>query len=203
MPFVRRRTTSAGNIVTTLVESYRDDQGRPRQRVLANLHGADSADHALARLSAVRSRLKKELVEVEKEAVQVRAFQAGVAIKGFGHLTREELREVLSLNRAGNRILEREKRLKTAMKATQRDGSKLQRFRTWDDAAMQAAIKDELKGIERVMTENIGERALTQIARRRQSAGAAKLRQLGASALFDERYWISFARAIRAGQPAT
>src|SRR5262249_10915318 len=39
MAFVRKRITKAGSVSTTLVEAYRDDQGRPRQRVLANLHG--------------------------------------------------------------------------------------------------------------------------------------------------------------------
>ncbi len=103
---------------------------------------------------------------------------------------------VLSLNRKGNRILERERRLKAAMKATQRDGGKLQR-RTWDDARMQAAIKDELKGIERVIAENTGTVAvrLPQLTRH---GPAAKLRQLGASALFDEREWTGFARLMAA-----
>jgi hypothetical protein len=39
MAYIRRRTSKAGAISTALVEAYRDGQGRPRQRLLANLHG--------------------------------------------------------------------------------------------------------------------------------------------------------------------
>jgi hypothetical protein len=38
-----KRTTKAGTISTTLVEAYCDKQGRPHQRVLANLHGKPTA----------------------------------------------------------------------------------------------------------------------------------------------------------------
>ena len=71
MAFVRRRTTSGGTLVTTLMESYRDEQGRPRQRTLANLHGAESPDQALARLTAVGVRLERLYRAVEAEAATV------------------------------------------------------------------------------------------------------------------------------------
>ena len=48
MAYVRKRTTKAGSVSTTLVESYRDETGRPRQRVLANLHGEPDTLRALA-----------------------------------------------------------------------------------------------------------------------------------------------------------
>jgi hypothetical protein len=35
MAYVRKQ---AGSLSTTLVEAYRDKSGRPRQRILANLH---------------------------------------------------------------------------------------------------------------------------------------------------------------------
>ena len=38
MAYVRRRWTKADNVSTTLVESYRDEAGRPRQHILANLY---------------------------------------------------------------------------------------------------------------------------------------------------------------------
>jgi len=52
MAYVRKRTTKAGSLSTTLVESYRDKSGRPRQRVLANLHGEPDTLRALAKLAA-------------------------------------------------------------------------------------------------------------------------------------------------------
>ncbi len=60
MAFVKKRTTKSGSITTTLVESFRDEKGRPRQRVLANLHGMPDILSALAKLAAQRERLRKE-----------------------------------------------------------------------------------------------------------------------------------------------
>jgi hypothetical protein len=53
MAFVRERTTKAGSVSTTLVESYRDETGRPRQRILANLHGEPDLARALAKLAVM------------------------------------------------------------------------------------------------------------------------------------------------------
>jgi hypothetical protein len=59
MPYVRTRTTKAGATSTTLVEAYRDEKGRPRQRVLANLHGEPDALSALVKLAYQREELQK------------------------------------------------------------------------------------------------------------------------------------------------
>jgi hypothetical protein len=63
MAYVRKRTTKAGSLSTTLVESYRDAAGRPRQRVLANLHGEPDALRALAKLTAMYDVLSKQREE--------------------------------------------------------------------------------------------------------------------------------------------
>jgi hypothetical protein len=60
MPHVRQRITKAGSASTALVESYRDGEGRPRQRLLANLHGEPDTLRALAKLAAQRDFLRKE-----------------------------------------------------------------------------------------------------------------------------------------------
>ena len=57
MTFVRKRTSKAGSVSTALVEAYRDQAGKPRQRILANLHGAETTLEALARLAAQRQGL--------------------------------------------------------------------------------------------------------------------------------------------------
>lgn len=67
MAFVRTRTTASGTVSTTLVESYRTTSGKPRQRVLANLHGAESVLESLAKLAAQRETLKKEMGDLEPE----------------------------------------------------------------------------------------------------------------------------------------
>jgi hypothetical protein len=63
MTYIRRRTTKAGSASTALVESYRDDKGRPCQRLLANLHGEPDMVSALAKLELRRGSLLDEWTE--------------------------------------------------------------------------------------------------------------------------------------------
>src|SRR5580765_7842947 len=67
MAYIRTRTTKAGSISTTLVESYRDATGRPRQRVLANLHGEPDILRALAKLAVLHDLLSKQREEEHAE----------------------------------------------------------------------------------------------------------------------------------------
>jgi len=48
MPHIAQRKTKAGSLSTALVQSYRDEQGRPRQRLLANLHDRCSIAASIA-----------------------------------------------------------------------------------------------------------------------------------------------------------
>jgi hypothetical protein len=64
MAYVRTRTTKAGTVSTSLVEAYRDENGQPRQRLLANLHGEPDTLSALAKLAARRDELRKEKEEL-------------------------------------------------------------------------------------------------------------------------------------------
>src|SRR5437016_5667784 len=76
MAYVRRRTTQAGMVSTPLVEAYRDDQGRPRQRVLANLHGEPDTFHALAKLAAQRESLRQTREWLAKQVAQANQWYA-------------------------------------------------------------------------------------------------------------------------------
>jgi hypothetical protein len=67
MAYVRKRTTKAGAPSTTLVEAYRDKSGRPRQRVLADLHGEPNILRALAKLAAKHSVLSEQREEEHPE----------------------------------------------------------------------------------------------------------------------------------------
>jgi hypothetical protein len=60
MAYVRTRTTKAGIMSTTLIEAYRDENGLPRQRVLANLHGETNTLRALAKLAVMHDMLSRE-----------------------------------------------------------------------------------------------------------------------------------------------
>jgi hypothetical protein len=74
MAYIRTRTAKGGTISTTLVEAYRDEQGRPRQRVLANLHGETGLLKALAKLAAQREALRKEKEALAADAVAANKF---------------------------------------------------------------------------------------------------------------------------------
>jgi hypothetical protein len=67
MAFVVRRTTKAGSLSTALVESYRDEQGRPRHRLLANLHGEPDPLRALAKLVVMHDALSEQRWEEHAE----------------------------------------------------------------------------------------------------------------------------------------
>jgi hypothetical protein len=62
MAYVRRRVTSSGSFSTALVEAYRDDRGRPRQRLLANMHGEPDVMRALVK-AQWRLTALEELIE--------------------------------------------------------------------------------------------------------------------------------------------
>jgi hypothetical protein len=57
MAYIKRRITKTGTVSTALVEAYRDEQGRPRQRLLASLRGEPDTLRALARLTMQRMKL--------------------------------------------------------------------------------------------------------------------------------------------------
>jgi hypothetical protein len=72
MTYIRRRNTKAGSVSTALVESYRDEKGRPRQRLLANLHGEPDTVSALAKLEFKRDALRNERASDLKVATNPR-----------------------------------------------------------------------------------------------------------------------------------
>jgi hypothetical protein len=68
MTHVRRRITKAGSVSTALVESYRDENGRPRNRLLANLHGEPDTISALAKLEVMRKHKDERRAEYAEYA---------------------------------------------------------------------------------------------------------------------------------------
>jgi hypothetical protein len=112
MAYVRRRTTKAGVLSTALVESYRDGNRRLRQRLLANLHGAEDTLHALARLAAQRNCLRKERSTLEPDIEPAQKFYEVVTLNTMhGHAySLEERQEIDRLLKARKRLLKRASR---------------------------------------------------------------------------------------------
>jgi hypothetical protein len=67
MAYVRQRTTKAGSLSTALVEAYRDAQGRPRQRLLVNMHGEPDVVRALVKAVHRQNTLEKFIAEERAE----------------------------------------------------------------------------------------------------------------------------------------
>jgi hypothetical protein len=64
---IRKRTTKAGSVSTTLIEAYRDKRGRPRQHVLANLYGEQNTLRALVKLVLKHDALLEQREEEHAE----------------------------------------------------------------------------------------------------------------------------------------
>ena len=122
------------------MESFRDAQGRPRQRTLANLHGAESADEALARLTASMARLDELCQAVEAEARAAARAAAPLAGRPDASLPLEARIERAALENRGRWLETRGRRLRTALAALEADRGKLEPHRTWDDAKLRRAV---------------------------------------------------------------
>jgi hypothetical protein len=138
MAFVRKRTAS-----TTLVESYRDDRGRPRQRILANLHGEPDTLAALAKLAALRASLREELEPLVKERVEANQFYEIVTTNTLqGHrYSADERKEIDGLMRQRKRLLERIAKTERDLDIIQRDGAVIKKYCSATPDEIQAAIQ--------------------------------------------------------------
>ena len=196
MAFVRRRTTAAGTLVTTLMESYRDPEGRPRQRTLANLHGAESADQAYARLSAVAQRLEAQLAPVAKEAEGLPRKLDAKAKHAAGALSATEQIETAALYNRSRWLLSRRRQLEQALAAVERDREVLQPHCSWDAGQLRRAVEEEGRALEAATRSAVGERLAAQQAQRRKVKSDARLRQLGAGALIQEHELLDLAKTL-------
>ena len=149
MAFIRKRRTSSGNLSAALVEPYRDKNGKPRQRVLANLYGCETTLEALAKLSAQRQRLRQEreqihamlastsewaTVAINVGADPARAKQLGVSAK--------EYRELSRLMKDRKKAKARLARIEALLKRVQTDGASIRKHVDATKQEIQQAIKD-------------------------------------------------------------
>jgi len=123
MAFIRKRTTKNGVVSTALVESCRKD-GKPRSRVLVNLHGAESLTVALGRLAAKRDKLKKDRAGLEPDRAAAEEFyEIFTSATMAGRVwTIEERKEIDGLLRRRRRLLKRVAKIDTELAIIQREG---------------------------------------------------------------------------------
>jgi hypothetical protein len=153
MAYVRTRTTKAGSVSTALVEAYRDEQGCPRQRLLANLHGQPDTLKALAMLAGQREALRKERERLAADAVYADQFYEGItqnALQGRQYSDTER-KEIDGWLRKRERLLKRLAKVDGALAAIARDGVVIKKHCTATSDEIQAAIrayKEELQNAE-------------------------------------------------------
>ena len=143
MAFIRQRTTSSGSISTTLIEAYRDGVGKPRQRVLANLHGATTLLEALAKLAVQREGLRAEKVELGPDLKDAADFYEHVTAETLaGHrYSTEERKEIDRLMRARERDLRRARKADATLARIQKDGVAIKKHCEASANEIQAAIR--------------------------------------------------------------
>jgi hypothetical protein len=143
MPYVRRRTTKAGSLSTALVESFRDEQGRPRQRLLVNLHGEPDALKALAKLASLRDMLRKERKSLAAEAVEANKFYEIVTQNTLHgrQYSPNERKEIDHLMRQRKLLLKRLAKVAYSLTIIQRDGAVIKRHCSATPDEIQAAIR--------------------------------------------------------------
>jgi hypothetical protein len=143
MAYVKTRKLRSGAISTALVEAYRDEKGRPRQRILANLHGEPDALSALAKLAARRDALRKEQEKLAADSVHANQFYEIVTTKTLhGHqFDAAERKEIDHLMKARERLLKRMVVVEADLAAIQKAGAVIKRHCSARPDEVQAAVR--------------------------------------------------------------
>jgi hypothetical protein len=153
MAYVKIRKSTSGAISTALVEAYRDEKGRPRQRILANLHGEPDALSALAKLAARRDALRKEQEKLAVDSVHANQFYEIVTTKTLhGHqYDAAERKDIDRLMKDREHLLQRMAVVEADLAAIQKAGAAIKRHCPATPNEVQAAIrtyKEKLQNAE-------------------------------------------------------
>jgi hypothetical protein len=177
MAYVRRRTTKAGTVSTALVEAYRDEAGRPRQRLLANLYGEPDNLKALAKLAAGREGLRMEREKLAAEAVHANQFYEVITrgtLQGQQY-DADERKEIDGLLRKRERLLKRQAKVEAALIAIEKAGAVIKKHCAATPDEIQAAIQAHKAALRNAEAEALG---AALIMRETVRVTTAKLRRL-------------------------
>lgn len=172
-----------------MVEAYRDDQGRPRQRVLANLHGEPDTLSALAKLAAQRELLRQEREKLAKDLPHANQFYEIVTHNALhGHrYSNDERREIGRLIKMRERLLKRLATIDAALATIQKDGAVIKRHCLASPDKVQAAIKAYQARYREAEAAMLGTEVMFRMQRTKVGANLRRLRIHGASAAYDDR----------------
>jgi aspartate ammonia-lyase len=130
-------------VSTALVESYRDKAGRPRQRLLANLHGEPDTLHALAKLAARRDALRKEKESLAARKVEANRFYEIVTQETLAgrQFSAEKRKEIDRLMRGRERLMKRLDKIDAHLAKIQKDGVVIKKHCSAKPDQILAAVK--------------------------------------------------------------
>jgi hypothetical protein len=139
MGFVRTRTKAS----TALIEAYRDEKGRPRQRLLANLHGEPDTLSALAKLAVRRDDLRKEREALAADEVGADKFYEAITLNTLQgrQYNAQERKEIDTLLRQRDHLLARIAKVEADLATIQKDGLVIKKHCSAAPEQIQDAIK--------------------------------------------------------------
>jgi hypothetical protein len=174
MAFVRKRTTKTGVVSTALVESYRQE-GKPRQRVIANLRGAESLRAAHGRLAAERDRLREERQRLEpdiKGAAEFYELFTSATVNGRVW-SAEERKEIDRLLRRRRGILKRAGEVDAQLALIQREGAAVKKHCTASADELRAEAANHAKRLHDAECFDLGLKLRHSAGFRRKVLGEA------------------------------
>jgi hypothetical protein len=176
MAYVKNRKLPSEAISTSLVEAYRDEKGRPRQRILANLHGEPDVLSALAKLAARRDALRKEQEALAADAPHAEQFYEIVTARSLqGHqYSATERKEIDGLLKAREQ-LRRMATIKANLAVIQKAGAVIKQHCSATPDEVQAAIRAYKKKLKDAESLVLGMEYLREMSIKE---AKAKLRRL-------------------------
>lgn len=128
MPYVRQ-FRNGEDFATALVETFVDQHGRTRTRVLADLLGAGSPEEALDRLARQHEVLRREVVEIAPLLAEAQEYYAAIRknLEGGKAYGFEELKQIDRLCALRRRLIGRVLQIEDALTRIKRDKAAIEK----------------------------------------------------------------------------
>lgn len=140
------------------MESYRGSDGRPRHRVIANLHGAETLTVALGRLAAKRDQLREERAKLQTDRSHAEQFYETVTLETLqGRVwMADERKQIDPLLKARKRLLKRLAEIDKQLLHIQREGAAIKKHCTASADEIRAAVAKHVKELHDAETLELG-----------------------------------------------
>lgn len=128
MPYVRQFRDGDG-YATALVETFIDQNGKHRTRVLADLMGASSVEEALDRLDRQHEALRREAAEIAPQLAETQECYAAIRenLEGGKAYAFEELKKIDQLCALRRRLIGRVLQIEDSLTRNKRDRAAIEK----------------------------------------------------------------------------